>query len=146
MKITKQTLISILLMFVTESLLADTTAIRWQDWGKAPFEQARQADKLVILDVGIEGCTACRWMDESTYTHGEVIELINEHFIAIVADAEAQPDLGERYSDWSWPATIFMTADGMQMAGACRQPQTGQFYSHPGENHRSEAGGRDRSR
>ena len=120
-----QILISVLLMFLTQSLVAETTAIQWQQWGKSPFEQARQTDKLVILDVGIEGCTACRWMDESTYTHSEVIELINEHFIAIVADAEAQPDLGERYSDWSWPATIFMTADGTQILALAgnRRPQ-----------------------
>ena len=115
MKISNQTLISVLLMFVTVPLLAEPAAIRWQQWGKAPFEQAAQADKLVILDVGIEGCTACRWMDEFTYTHSEVIALIDEHFISVVADAEAQPDMGERYSDWSWPATIFMTADGTQI-------------------------------
>ena len=47
------------------------------------------------------------------------------HFIAIVADAEAQPDLGERYSDWSWPATIFMTAEGTQILALAgnRRPQ-----------------------
>ena len=110
-----QILISGLLMFLTASLLANPAAIQWRQWGKTPFEQARQTDKLIILDVGIEGCTACRWMDEFTYTHSEVIKLIDEHFIAIVADAEAQPDIGERYSDWSWPATVFMTADGTQI-------------------------------
>ena len=127
MKILNQILTGVLLTSVTVSLVADTAAIRWQQWGKAPFEQAEQTDKLVILDVGIEGCTACRWMDESTYTHGEVIELINEHFIAIVADAEAQPDLGERYSDWSWPATIFMTADGMQILALAGNRRPGNF-------------------
>ena len=125
MNLFNQILISVLLMFLTQSLVADSAAIQWQQWGKSPFEQARQADKLVILDVGIEGCTACRWMDEITYTHNEVIELINDHFIAIVADAEAQPDLGERYSDWSWPATIFMTVDGTQILALAgnRRPQ-----------------------
>lgn len=115
MKIVTRILVSILLMSLTASLIADPAAIQWQEWGKTPFETAQQTDKLIILDVGIEGCTACRWMDEFTYTHGEVIKLIDEHFIAIGADAEAQPDLGERYSDWSWPATIFMTADGTQI-------------------------------
>ena len=125
MKIFSQILISILLMLLATSLVADTAAIQWRQWGKLPFDKARQTDKLVILDVGIEGCTACRWMDEATYTHSEVIELINDHFIAIVADAEAQPDLGERYSDWSWPATIFMTADGTQILALAgnRRPQ-----------------------
>ena len=67
-------LTSVLLMSFAASLLADTGAIRWQQWGKAPFEQAQQTDKLIILDVGIEGCTACRWMDEFTYTHPGVKE------------------------------------------------------------------------
>ena len=127
MKIFSQILISILLMLLATSLVAEPAAIQWQQWGKAPFEQARQSDKLIILDVGIEGCTACRWMDESTYTHSEVIELINDHFIAIVADAEAQPDLGERYSDWSWPATIFMTADGTQILALAGNRRPGNF-------------------
>ena len=88
MNLFNQILISVLLMFLTQSLVADSAAIQWQQWGKTPFEQARQADKLILLDVGIEGCTACRWMDEITYTHNEVIELINEHFVAVVADAK----------------------------------------------------------
>ena len=115
MKILNQIKTGVLLVLVTASLVAEPAAIPWQQWGKAPFEQAEQTDKLIILDVGIEGCTACRWMDESTYTHPDVVGLINEHFIAVAADAEAQPDIGERYSDWSWPATIFMTADGTQV-------------------------------
>ena len=127
MNIPIRILISVLLMLSTVSLFAQPAAIRWQDWGTAPFEQARQADKLVMLDVGIEGCTACRWMDEITYTHAEVIELVNEHFVAVVADAEAQPDLGERYSDWSWPATIFMTADGTQVLALAGNRRPGNF-------------------
>ncbi len=127
MKISNQILISVLLMLLTASLSADPVAIRWQQWGKTPFEKAQQTDKLIILDVGIEGCTACRWMDEFTYTHSEVINLINGHFIAIVADAEAQPDIGERYSDWSWPATIFMTADGTQILALAGNRRPGNF-------------------
>ena len=127
MKIVNQIITSVLLMSLTATLFADTGAIRWQQWGKAPFEQAAQADKLIILDVGIEGCTACRWMDEDTYTHPAVIGLINEHFVAVAADAEAQPDVGERYSDWSWPATIFMTADGTQVLALAGNRRPGNF-------------------
>ncbi len=107
-----------LLVFVLTSFfspLAQAEKIAWQQWAKAPFLQARAEDKMILLDVGMEGCTACRWMDESTYTNSDVIQLVNAHFVAIVADAEAQPDVGERYSDWAWPATIFMSPDGVQV-------------------------------
>ena len=109
---------TILILFLFGGFLFNTVQaekIQWQQWGKAAFVQAQAEDKMILLDVGMEGCTACRWMDEITYTHDKVIKLVNEHFVAIVADAEAQPDLGERYSDWAWPATIFMAPDITQV-------------------------------
>jgi len=104
---TKNILLS-LLLFTFSLNTARADKINWHQWDSAPFLQAKAENKMVLLDVGIEGCTACRWMDEITYTYADVIELVNELFVAIVADAEAKPDVGERYSDWAWPATIFM--------------------------------------
>jgi thiol:disulfide interchange protein len=72
---------------------------------------------VVLVDVGIEGCTACRWMDETTYADPEVATLVARHFVAIAVDAEARPDVGERYEAWGWPATIFMSPGGEQVLG-----------------------------
>lgn len=106
---------------------ADTTApaapnvaqgaqdVEWRSWGSGPFEEAADADKLVLLDVGIEGCTACRWMDAYTYTDPAVRARLSEHFVTVAVDAEAVPDVGERYSAWGWPATIVLTPDGTQV-------------------------------
>ncbi|NKB38569.1 MAG: DUF255 domain-containing protein [Gammaproteobacteria bacterium] len=105
----------LLTLILTSTLPAFADEIFWQQWGVAAFHQARDENKMILLDVGMEGCTACRWMDEITYTDTEVINLVNQHFVAIVADAEAQPDIGERYSDWAWPATIFMAPDTTQV-------------------------------
>jgi uncharacterized protein YyaL (SSP411 family) len=90
--------------------------IEWHTWEAESFEKAKSQNKMILVDVGMEGCTACRWMDEITYADEKVIRLINEHFIAIQVDSEARPDIGERYSDWAWPATIFMLPDGEQVA------------------------------
>lgn len=100
-------------------------AIAWEDWEKAPFATAKLQNKMVLIDVGIEGCTACRWMDESTYRNDRVIELVQRHFVPIQVDAEARPDIGERYSDWAWPATIFLAPDGTQVLAirGNRQPR-----------------------
>jgi uncharacterized protein YyaL (SSP411 family) len=114
-----------LLLFTLSLNTARANKINWHQWGSAPFLQAKAENKMILLDVGIEGCTACRWMDEITYTNADVIELVNEHFVAIVADAEAKPDVGERYSDWAWPATIFMAPDTTQVLALSgnRQPR-----------------------
>jgi uncharacterized protein YyaL (SSP411 family) len=100
---------------LASALAAEQEAITWHEWHQASFEQARAAEKLVFVDVGIEGCTACRRMSSQTLKDPGVVRLLNDHFIAIALDAEARPDIGQRYSDWAWPALIFLRADGAQV-------------------------------
>lgn len=120
-------MLRIIILLILPSVIGatDTTAIDWQDWGSAPFERARYDNKMILIDVGMEGCTACRWMDEITYTNPGVVKLVNEYFVPIMVDAESRPDIGERYSDWAWPATIFLGPDSTQVLAlrGNRQPR-----------------------
>ena len=54
--------------------------IDWQPWDKASFDKAKAENKLILINVGMEGCTACNRMERVTYTHADVIDLINQHF------------------------------------------------------------------
>ncbi len=89
--------------------------IAWKKWEQSSFDLAKKLDKMIFIDVGTEWCTACNWMEEGTYTNEEVQNLLSENFITIKVDAEAQPNVGNRYLDWGWPALIFMTPDGKQI-------------------------------
>lgn len=97
------------------ALSSEESLIKWSDWQPEAFERARKENKMILVNVGIEVCFACRWMEEGTYQIPRVANLINENFVTIQVDANARPDLGERYSDWAWPATIFMAPDGTQV-------------------------------
>lgn len=94
---------------------ADSPPIEWHAWSAASFEAARAQNKIVLVDVGIEGCTACRWMYEDTYEDASVRARIARSFYAIQVDADVRPDLGERFARWGWPATIFFAPDGTQV-------------------------------
>ncbi|MCA9701013.1 MAG: DUF255 domain-containing protein, partial [Myxococcales bacterium] len=37
--------------------------------------------------------------------------LLREHFVTIRVDSDARPDVAERYREWGWPATAFLTPD-----------------------------------
>lgn len=89
--------------------------IHWQDWSAAAFTEAQEKNKLILVNVGHEGCTACRFMEKNTFSNKSVIEIVNNNFVAIQVDSEARPDIGERYSDWAWPANAFMRPDGSQV-------------------------------
>ncbi len=112
---TARVLGSLLMAVSVSAWPADVAKIAWQDWSASAFTEASDENRMILLDVGMEGCTACRRMDEITFTDPTVIALINRHFVAIAVDAEARPDIGERYSDWAWPAIIFMAPDTTQV-------------------------------
>ncbi|MEM9066867.1 MAG: DUF255 domain-containing protein [Myxococcota bacterium] len=94
---------------------ADAPTLTWRTWESQAFAEARSSNRMILVDVGIEGCTACRWMYEDTYTHPDVRERLHEHFVTITVDANARPDLGERYARWGWPALIVLAPDGTQV-------------------------------
>jgi len=89
--------------------------IHWQDWSASVFARAKAQNRPILLNVGHEGCTACLFMERNTFSDAAVIALVNRHFVAIQVDSEARPDIGERYSDWAWPANVFLAPDGTQV-------------------------------
>jgi uncharacterized protein YyaL (SSP411 family) len=91
---------------------AKPPSIAWQPWGTAAFTRAAQDSKVVVVDVGIEGCTACRNMHEETYRDPAVVEWIARHAVAVSVDADMQPDVAERFDPWGWPATGILAPDG----------------------------------
>lgn len=108
-------ILQILVWFALAASAFATQTIDWKHWELDAFAQAKEQDKLILVSVGMEGCAACARMESLTYTDAKVIDLINSDFVAIEVDAEARPDIGERYSDWAWPATIFLAPDATQV-------------------------------
>ncbi len=112
----KSLLLTVCWLALLPSLVASAADnIDWHHWELEAFAQAREHDKIILVSVGMEGCAACARMEALTYTDNTVIELIDKNFVAIEVDAEARPDIGERYSDWAWPATIFLAPDATQV-------------------------------
>ncbi len=110
---------------LSHSALADD-GIHWRNWSANSFAEAKASQRLILINVGHEGCTACMFMEANTFSNAAVIKLVNDNFIAIQVDSEARPDIGERYSDWAWPANAFMLPDATQVlafAGS-RRPES----------------------
>ncbi len=75
------------------------------------LQRAEAEDRLVLLSVGTAWCHWCHVMDDETFGDADVAALIAEHFVAVKVDADARPDLAERYRRWAWPATAVLTPD-----------------------------------
>jgi uncharacterized protein YyaL (SSP411 family) len=61
-------------------------------------------------------------MDETTYSHAGIIDLINREYVPIRVDNDVRPDINQRYNMGGWPSTAFLTASGDILTGATYLP------------------------
>ncbi len=83
----------------------------WHTWTSENFATAAREHKILLVNVAASWCHWCHVMDHETYADPEVAALLRDHFMTIRVDADARPDLAERYADWGWPATAVLTSD-----------------------------------
>lgn len=91
--------------------------IKWQEWGGDAFRRSREENKPVLLAISAIWCHWCHVMDETTYSDGQVIKLINDQFIPVRVDSDRRPDLNSRYNQGGWPTTALLTHEGEIIAG-----------------------------
>lgn len=89
--------------------------VNWHEWNDETFNLAQELDKPILLDIGGIWCHWCHVMEEECYSNPEVIDIINEHYIAIQVDTDKRPDINERYNMGGWPTTAFLLPTGDSM-------------------------------
>jgi uncharacterized protein len=98
------------------------TQISWLPWGAAAFAKAQEENKPVLLSISAVWCYWCHVMDNTTYRDPDVVQLVNQRFIAIRVDNDHRPDINARYNVGGWPSTVFLTGHGGYIAGATYSP------------------------
>lgn len=82
---------------------------QWSSWSPQTFARAEQEDRIILINVVATWCHWCHVMEEKTYADPEVAAMLAKDFVAIRIDSDARPDIAERYREWGWPATAFLT-------------------------------------
>ena len=96
----------------------DRTHVEWREWGPAPFEEARAADRPVLLALTATWCDSCHEMDAETYAEPRIAANVNEGFVPVRVDVDRRPSVRERYNMGGFPSTVFCTPDGSVITGA----------------------------
>ena len=81
------------------------------------LDQAKQQNKIVMIDFVTDWCKWCVETDRKVYTNGEVSAFANEHQINWKIDAEKGegPDLAKKYGVKGFPTIIFANSDGTEI-------------------------------
>ncbi|MBO0684174.1 MAG: thioredoxin domain-containing protein [Candidatus Dormibacteraeota bacterium] len=96
--------------------------IQWRPWSPEAFEQAKAEDRPILLSISAVWCHWCHVMDETSYSDGGVIDLINREYVPVRVDNDVRPDINLRYNMGGWPTTAFLTPEGDILTGATYMP------------------------
>src|SRR6058998_1049925 len=96
--------------------------INWRPWSKEAFDEARTVGRPILLSISAVWCHWCHVMDETTYSHPSVIEIINRDYVPVRVDNDVRPDINQRYNMGGWPTTAFLTPSGDILTGATYLP------------------------
>ena len=96
--------------------------INWRPWSAGAFEEARLTSRPILLSISAVWCHWCHVMDETTYSHAGIIDLINRDYVPVRVDNDVRPDINQRYNMGGWPSTAFLTSSGDILTGATYLP------------------------
>src|SRR5260370_7122350 len=84
--------------------------INWHPWAPGAFEEARTTGRPILLSISAVWCHWCHVMDETTYSHSSVIDLINREYLPVRVDNDVRPDINHRYNMAGCPPTALPTS------------------------------------
>ena len=127
-------------MAVPENLLAGETSpyllqhatnpVHWRPWGNAALNEARAANRPILVSIGYAACHWCHVMAHESFEDPETAALMNSLFVNIKVDREERPDIDHIYmsalqalgEQGGWPLTMFTTPDGTPFWGGTYFP------------------------
>jgi uncharacterized protein YyaL (SSP411 family) len=104
--------------------------VHWRPWGKAALDEAKAANKPILVSIGYAACHWCHVMAHESFEDPETAALMNDLFVSIKIDREERPDIDRIYmaalhamgEQGGWPLTMFATPDGTPFWGGTYFP------------------------
>nr|WP_294505318.1 thioredoxin domain-containing protein [uncultured Rhodopila sp.] len=104
--------------------------VHWRPWGRAALDEAKAANKPIMVSIGYAACHWCHVMAHESFEDPETAALMNRLFVNIKIDREERPDIDRIYmsalqalgEQGGWPLTMFTTPDGTPFWGGTYFP------------------------
>lgn len=102
--------------------MSQASGIRWREWGREAFEEAKRGDKPILLRLSAVWCHWCHVMDNTSDRESRAQQILNERYVPIRVDIDRMPDVRERYNFGGYPTSAFLTPDGKILTGGTYIP------------------------
>lgn len=81
--------------------------INWHKYDQG-LAKSKAQNKKIFLNFHADWCRYCLKMEKETFTNGDVITYMNEHFIPIMVDSDKEKQLAGQYNVRALPTSWFL--------------------------------------
>src|ERR1700722_9195026 len=93
----------------------DSSGLQWTHDLKQAKEDAKAAQKYVLVDVYTDWCRWCKELDKTTYQDSNVIQLLNKSFVCVKLNAETEKQGRQARTEYKvegFPWILVLNPDG----------------------------------
>ncbi|MCK5855342.1 MAG: thioredoxin domain-containing protein, partial [Sulfurovaceae bacterium] len=120
-------LLTLTLLFSKENALIEESSpylkrhahnpVNWYAWNETTLKLVKKENKPIFLSIGYSTCHWCHVMEEESFEHQDVADILNEYFISIKVDKEEFPNIDKKYQNLfraykgrrgGWPLSVFL--------------------------------------
>lgn len=97
------------------ALAANTTRLTWQHDLKTSLRMAKQAQKLVLIDVYTDWCGWCKRLDRDVYANARIAQFVDSKFVPLKMDAEDGGEgqaFAKKLEIRGYPCTVVLDGSG----------------------------------
>ncbi len=103
-------------VFSCTGLAGERGDVNWYSYHDG-MEAIQSGDKKGFVYFYTTWCGFCKKMDEETFSMKSVSDYLNENFVPIKVDADAQRELARQYGANQYPSNLFLSTDAEVIAG-----------------------------
>jgi uncharacterized protein YyaL (SSP411 family) len=101
------------------------SAVAWRTDFETALAEARQTDRLVLVDVSADWCPPCIAMKHDVWSDAEVGRRVAASYVPLLVDADRDDVVSPRYGVSGIPAVLILDGDGRLVRRASYLPRSG---------------------
>jgi thioredoxin-related protein len=89
--------------------------IQWRGNWEEALEEAKKANRPLLLELYLEGCSHCARLDRETHQDPVVAEALNSRFIPVRLEGRSRMDLVQKLEVRGAPTTLVFSPEGKEL-------------------------------